>query len=145
MAQQTHAQIIDALAAIVRGIRGINISYGSTNLPQSLVTFPAAMVLLGMDDYNRMGITEYVVRVYVAPVATGSPSKAYQDCLSLSTDFHTTFTPLQFVGDRYVDRRTLTTRAGFGNTGFGDTMKWRKAEFYGFAVLLPLLSSIPGN
>lgn len=145
MAQQTHAQIIDALAAIVRNVRGINIAYGSTNLPQSLVTFPAAMILLGPDDYGKFAQTEYWIRVFVAPVATGSPSKAYQDCLSLSTDFHTAFTQLVYVGDRYIDRSKLQMKSGFGNTGFAYTLKWGKAEFYGFTVNVPTASTVPGN
>lgn len=145
MAQQTHAQIIDALATINRNIRGINIAYGSTNLPQSLVTFPAVMVLLGPEDYGKFAPCEYINRVFVADVTTGNPSKAYSDCLALSTAFHDAYTSQSRIGDRILDRSKLTTRLGFGNTGFGNTLKWGKGEYYGFSVLVPLASSIAGN
>lgn len=145
MPQQSHAQVIDALATIVRGIRGMSISYNSTNLPASLVSFPAAMVLLGPDDYGKFGICEYWIRVYVAPVATGNPARAYQDCLSLSTEFHNTFSTLITVGDRFIDRRNLTLKSGYGNTGFAYTLKWGKVEFYGFQINIPLMSGVPGN
>ena len=145
MAQQTHAQIIDQLATINRNVPGIVISYGSTNLPQSLVTFPAAMVLLGPDDYNRSGFCEYWVRVFVASVTTGNVSNAYQLCLSLSNSFHDTYAALSVIGDRYIARHNLTTRFGFGNTGFAYTLKWGKGEFYGFQINVPLASGLPGN
>lgn len=145
MAQQTHAQIIDAMAAINRSIRGINIAYGSTNLPQALVTFPAVMVLLGMEDYGRFGLCEYINRVFVADVTTGATGKAYQDCLTLSTAFHDTYTSISRVGDRILDRARVTTRLGFGNTGFAYTLKWGKGEFYGFSVLISTTSGVAGN
>lgn len=145
MAQQSHAQIIDALAAITRQIPGILVSYGSTNLPQSLVTFPATVVLLGPDDYGRLGICEYLIRVFVADVKTGTPSNAYSQCLSLSTSFHNTFNPLIYVGDRFVERKALSLKLGFGNTGFAQTLKWGAQSCYGFSVNVPLISAVPGN
>lgn len=144
MAQQTHAQIIDALAAINRNIYGVNIAYGSTNLPQTLVTYPAAITLLGPDDYGKFGGTEYWIRVFVASVATGTIQSAYSQCLTLSTAFHDTYSHLGRVGDRYILRHNLTKLSGFGNTGFGYTMKWGKGEFYGFQVNVPLVSGIAG-
>lgn len=145
MAQQTHAQIIDALATINRNVPGVAISYGSRNLPQTLVTFPATMVLLGPDDYGRFGPCEYWIRVFVATVATGNVAKAYQDCLNLSTEFHDTYAKLSRVGDRFIDRKNLTTKFGFGNTGFAYTLKWGTTECYGFQVNVPLSNSIEGN
>ncbi len=142
--QQTHAQIIDQLATINRTIPGISISYGSTNLPQSLVTFPAAMVLLGPDDYGKFGPCEYWIRVFVAAVTTGNVAKAYQDCLRLSTEFHDAYSHLTAIGDRFIIRQNLTNRLGFGNTGFVYTLKWGTGEFYGFTINLPLASSVAG-
>jgi len=144
MPQQTHAQIIDQLATINRQIPGIAISYGSTNLPQTLVTFPAVMTLLGPDDYTKFGTCEYWVRVFVASVTTGNVAKAYQDCLRLSTEFHDTYSHLSQVGDRFVDRAHLTAKMGFGNTGFVYTLKWGTGEFYGFTVNVPLMSTVAG-
>jgi hypothetical protein len=144
VAQQTHAQIIDALAAINRTVPGINIAYGSTNLPQTLVQFPAAMVLLGPDDYGKFGPTEYWIRVFVASVTTGNVSAAYSQCLSLSGAFHDAYTHLQTVGDRLVYRQNLALKMGFGNTGFAYTLKWGSGEFYGFQINVPLMSSVPG-
>ncbi len=143
--QMTHAQVIDALAAIARQVPGVNISYGSTNLPQSLVTFPATVILLGPEDYGRFGIAEYYIRVFVDAVATGNPSNAYRVCLTLSTSFHDTLKSLSVVGDRIVDRKNLALKTGFGNSGFALTMKWGKADFYGFQVNVPLMSGIAGN
>lgn len=146
MPQQTHAQIIDAIAAINRRIPGITIAYGSTNLPQRLVAFPAVMVLLGMDDYGKFGPCEYLCRVFVADVSTGNPSRAYQDCLTLSTAFHDTYASfVGRIGDRILDRTKLTTKLGFGNTGFAYTLRWGTSEFYGFQVNLPLANSAPGG
>ncbi len=144
MPQQTHAQIIDQIALINSDIPGINVAYNSRNLPQTLVTFPAAMVLLGPDDYSRFGPSEYWIRVFVASVSTGNPSDAYIKCLALSTAFHDVYTHLSRIGDRYLLHNNVTTKAGFGNTGFAYTLKWGKGEFYGFQVHLPLISSVPG-
>ena len=144
MAQQTHAQIVDAIATVNRTIPGVSIAYGSTNLPQTLVSFPAVMVLLGFDDFGRFGPTEYWIRVFVAAVTTGNVAKAYQDCLRLSTDFHDTWSQLSHIGDRIIDRKNLALKTGFGNTGFAYTMKWGAGEFYGFQVNLPLMSGVPG-
>ncbi len=145
MPQQTHAQIIDQIAAINRNIRGVAISYTSSNLPAALVTFPATMVLLGPEDYGKFGPCEYWIRVFVADARTGNPSRAYIDCLSLSTAFHDTYGQLLYVGDRYVYHSTLRVKSGFGNTGFAYTLKWGPGEYYGFQINLPLASSIPGN
>lgn len=145
MPQQTHAQIINQIAVINRNIGGINISYNSTNLPQSLTQFPATMVLLGTEDYSKFGHTEYMIRCYVADARTGNPSIAYQQCLTLSTAFHDTYTPLVHIGDRYVVREHLSAKLGFGNLGFAYTLSWGAGVYYGFTVNLPLASSIPGN
>lgn len=145
MAQQTHAQIIDQIAIINRGIRGINVSYNSQNLPQSLTIFPASMVLLGREDYGKFGPTEYVIRVYVLDARTGNPSIAYQQCLALSTAFHDEYTSLVNIGDRYIWRQALTTTGGFGNLGFVTALKWAAGNYYGFSINLPLASQIPGN
>lgn len=145
MAQQTHAQIIDQIAAINRSIAGITVSYTSANLPPTLTQFPATMVLLGPDDWSKFGPTEYWIRCYVADARTGNSAKAYQDCLRLSTEFHDAYSTLKVVGDRYIYRQALTTRMGFGNTGFAYTLKWGDGEYYGFSVNLPLASGVPGN
>lgn len=146
MAQQTHAQIIDTIAAINRNIHGVVVSYTSANLPPTLTQFPAAMVLLGPEDYGgRITICEYWIRVYVADARTGSSSKAYQDCLTLSTEFHDAYRGRSTIGDRFIDRTKLSTKVGFGNTGFAYTLKWGDGEYYGFTVNVPLASGIPGN
>jgi hypothetical protein len=146
MPQQTHAQIIDQIASINRAIRGVNISYGSRDLPPSLTQFPATMVLLGLEDYgNRLGTCEYWIRCYVADARTGNSSRAYQDCLTLSTEFHDAYKAINFIGDRYIDRETMSAKGGFGSTGFLYTLKWGTGEFFGLQINLPLVSSIPGN
>lgn len=145
MPQQTHAQIIDQIASINRTIRGINISYDSRDLPPRLTQFPACMVLLGQEDYGKFGACEYWVRCYVADARTGNSATAYRDCLTLSTEFHDTYKALSFIGDRYIDREAMSTKMGFGSSGFLYTLKWGDGEFFGLSVNLPLLSSIAGN
>lgn len=145
MPQQTHAQIIDQIAVINRNIHGIAISYGSNNLPPSLTQFPAAMVLMGPEDYSKFGICEYWIRVYVADARTGNSAKAYLDCLMLSTAFHDEYKSISTIGDRFIDRTTISTKMGFGNTGFAYTLKWGAGEYFGFQINLPLASGVPGN
>ncbi len=144
--QQTHAQIIDAIAAINLQIPGVVTSYGSYNFPQQIGNMPASVVLLGTDDYGKFGATEYLIRVFVAAYqSSGNPGLIYKACLDLSTQFRNTYSLMtSMIGDRFIDRTKLQVKAGFGSTGFGYTLSYGTGKFYGFQVNLPLMSSVPG-
>lgn len=135
------ASIIDTIAGINGEIEGINASYGATNLPQQFTIYPACMVLLGWDDWTKFGPTEFWIQVMVAAVAsTGNLGSVYQQCLDLSQRFHDTYSlRTDLIGDRMIDRSKLSTKLGIGSTGFQYTLKWGKADFYGFQVNLPLM------
>jgi hypothetical protein len=148
MAQQSLAEIIDAIATINAEIPGMNASYGSNTLPAQLPpVFPASFVLLGWDDWTKFGPTEFWIYVVVAPVAsTGNIGNVYQQCLQLSQAFHDAYSlRTGLIGDRMIDRSKLTTKLGIGSTGFQHTLKWGTASFYGFTVNLPLMPTQLGS
>jgi len=144
--QQTLAQTVDAIAVINATVPGIVASYGANNMPQSITQTPSALVLLGPDEWKPFGITEFWIRVFVAPMqAAGNPGAIYARCLQLATDFRNTYAlRTTNIGDRYIMRNKLTTKGGFGSTGYVYTLKYGNADYYGFQINLPLASSVPG-
>ena len=65
------------LGVVVSADGGAHWSRLGTNLPTTLTVFPCAFTLLGPDDYSKFGLTEYWVRVFIAPVINSNPSIAY--------------------------------------------------------------------
>jgi hypothetical protein len=135
-------QIVDAIALINSGIPGVRVSYNSQTLPQSqqFTVFPATFVLLGWDDWTKFGPTEFWIYCLLAPSnTTNSLGVVYQQALQLSQAFHDTYSLMTAnIGDRMIDRSKLSTKLGFGSTGFQSMLKWGNVSYYGFSVNLPL-------
>jgi hypothetical protein len=143
--QLTTSQIIDQIALINAQVPGVRISYNSTNVPQQLTTFPCTIVLLGPEEYRKFGVTEFWIRVFVQDVVSTNPTVAYPQLLSLATAFRNTYAlTTSLIGDRFIEREKVTTKLGFGATGFAFNLPWGNSKYWGFQVNLPLVSSVPG-
>ena len=132
---------IAAIAAINRGIPGVNAAYDSTNMPQDINVLPCALVIVAPGAWGRFHQDEFVIRVYVAEVSNGNPATAYAACVQLLDAFQSTYQRIASINERPLVQGAhgpAKSPTGLGSSGFYYTQSWSGRTFYGFEVFLPL-------
>ena len=140
----TIAATITALQTVHAGIAGINAA--PTAFPSNLntATMPIALVWPGEADWRAQAVglrrqqREYIVRVYVSPIAQdkAGPENAYALCNSM----------LQAFGRAYLDDPTLggvvdniSTILDSGVSGGTFDLTWAGVSYWGFVFRLGIV------
>lgn len=136
------ATIFDAFQQVNGGITGIKFAPNSSQVPNQLSQerLPAAITWYAGDDWVKMGNTDFVVEVYVAPVGSASPTSAMATCLTLVQRFRDAYRALHNVSGFAIVTAKHTGRGGFGCDGVHKTMGYAGQEYFGFSFRVPLFN-----
>lgn len=141
------SECVDAIQQVNRSITGIRIAPNSANYPNNLNTLPCAITWFAGEDWEKMGIANFQIEVYVATVDPNNGTSAMREAMILVQRFKEAWQSQNSIvaGNQIIGRGTNkhTTNVGFGTEGVHKTLGYGGAEFFGFVVHIPLLYVIP--